>query len=183
MAKTARKESEEVSEVKKPDFAKALRIIRNDVRPAEEMSAAERGKLSGAWKAVEKDANCCRAAAKIFAKLLEMSDETRDDYLRTLYGLMTEAGIGISRDLVDQAEGVEHKFPVAGVPREFTAGDKEWADGGQSSTGPLGNAPMQVKGVGGITGDALPPELAAMAAEGAKPKPRGGAKPKLVTVQ
>jgi hypothetical protein len=177
MAKTARKESEEVSDVKTPDFAKALRIIRNDVRPAEELSAAERGKLSGAWKAVEEDANCCRAAAKIFAKLLEMSDETRDDYLRTLYGLMTEAGIGISRYLVDQAEGKEHNFPVEGVPRDYNASDAEWNEDGATS---IGNAPMQVKGVGGITGDALPPELQAMAAEGAKPK-RGG-KPALVTL-
>jgi hypothetical protein len=167
MAKTARKESEEVSEVKTPDFAKALRIIRNDVRPAEELSAAERGKLSGAWKAVEKDCHLNKPAAKLVAKLLEMSDETRDDFLRTQYGLMTEAGIGISRDLVDLAEAVEHKFPVAGVPRDFTASDAEWNDDGASP---------------GITGDALPPELAAMAAEGAKPKARGGAKPKLVTV-
>lgn len=181
MAKTARKESEEVSEVKKPDFAKALRIIKHDVRPAEELSAQERGKLAGAWKAIEKDARCNRAAAKLFAKLNDMSDENRDDYLRTLYGLMTEAGIGISRDLVDQAEGVEHNFPVAGVPRDFTATDAEWAEDG-ATVSPIGNAPMQVKSAGGITGDALPPELAAMAADGAKPKPRGGAKPKLVTV-
>ena len=181
MAKTAKKESEEVSDVKTPDFAKALRIIHQDVRPAEELSAAERGKLSGAWKAVEKDAHCNRPAAKLFCKLLQMSDETRDDFLRTQYGLMREAGIGISRDLVDQAEGVTHDFPVEGVPRDFTATDAEWNEDGATS---VGKAPMQVKGVTGITGDNLPPELKVMAAEGAKPKPRaGGKKPHLVTVQ
>lgn len=168
MARTARKESEEVAEITKPDFEKALRIIKQDVAPAEENSVSERGKLSGAWKAVEKDCKANRAAAKLVWKLMNMSEELRDDFLRTQYGLMAAAHIGISADLVDAAQGAKvPTMPVVeldGTMRGFTADDVEFEAAGA-----------------GITGDALPPELQAMAEEGAKPKARKSP-PKLVTV-
>jgi hypothetical protein len=107
MAKHARPEAEEGGEIQKPDFEKALRILSNDVRPAEEKNAGSRGDLSAAWKSIENDCHCNKAAAKAYYKLAGMSPETRDDYLRTLYGLMQLGGIGISRDLVDEMEGGE----------------------------------------------------------------------------
>lgn len=173
MARTARKEAEEVSDVIAPDFDKAIRIIRQDVRPAEDSSATERGKLSGAWKAVEKECHCNRPAAKLFAKLMGMNDEARDDFLRTQYGMMRAAKIGITRDLVDIADGVtEQTMPVEeadGSIRGFTAGDAEFEAAG-----------LRVPGVGGFTGDNLPDELKASAEAGKAKKPR--AAPKLVTV-
>jgi hypothetical protein len=165
MAKTARKESEEVSDVIAPDFEKALRIIRQDIAPAEENSASQRGTLSGAWKAVEKDAHCNKAAAKLVWKLLNMSDELRDDFLRSTYGLMAAGKIGISADLVDTAEGkTPGTMPVQeldGTIRQMTASDTEFE-------------------AAGIQGGALPPELKAAAEAGTTKAPPKKAKPVLV---
>lgn len=91
-----------VTQILAPDFAKMKRIFDNDIRPAAEKNAKTRGDLSAAWKAVEDDCHCNKRAAKLLNKLLGESEETRDDFLRTLYGGMKALGIGISRDLVDQ---------------------------------------------------------------------------------
>ena len=137
MAKTARREDEEAQEIVQPDYEKALRIMRADIKPAEEQNAESRGHLSAAWKAIEDEAHVNKAAAKIFRKqVLESSVEKRDDFLRSLYGLMRAAHIGISRDLVDLAEGSEERMPVEGEEEESRAAASP-----------------------GITGDNLPPEL------------------------
>ncbi len=91
-----------VGQIMAPDFAKMKRIFINDLKPADEKSAKSRGDLSAAWGAIEKDAHCNKRAAKLLFKLNGESEETRDDFLRTLYGGMQALGIGISRDLVDQ---------------------------------------------------------------------------------
>lgn len=105
---------DQAGEAAKPDFAKALRIIAGDIKPAEEKNASARGDLSAAWKTIEDECHCNRQAAKAFAKLRGMSEEKRDDYLRTLYGLMQEGGIGISEDLVDlMGDGEAKEMPVA----------------------------------------------------------------------
>ena len=124
MAKTAMRESEEkaAADANKPDFARAIRVMANDIKASDEANAQTRGDLSAAWKVVEEECRCVKGAAKVFFKLRGMSHETRDDYLRTLYGLMSEEGIGISRDLVDQAEGVTKSMPLA------PAGDKPIKD-------------------------------------------------------
>jgi hypothetical protein len=113
MAKKATSEADEVVEILKPDFERAIRIMLNDVKPAEEKNASSRGDLSAAWKAIEDDCHVNKKAAKLFAKLRGMSEETRDDFLRSLYGLMKLGGIGISRDLVDaMEEGDAPTMPV-----------------------------------------------------------------------
>jgi hypothetical protein len=91
-----------VVEVKAPDFSKMKRIFMHDIKPAEEKNAKARGDLSAAWKAIEDDCHCNKRGAKLLHKLYNESEETRDDFLRTLYGGMKALGIGISRDLVDQ---------------------------------------------------------------------------------
>lgn len=93
---------DEVTEVLTPDFEKMKRIFTRDIKPAEEKTAKSRGDLSAAWKAIEDDCHCNKSAAKLLHKLHGMSDETRDDYLRTLYGGMKAMEIGISADLVDK---------------------------------------------------------------------------------
>lgn len=115
MARTAKPEGEEQTiEIKQPDFERALRIMTHDIKPAEEKNASARGDLSGAWKAIEDECHCHKGAAKAFKKLLDMSPEQRDDYLRTLYGLMRLSGVGVRADLVDRAEGNEPPgMPVA----------------------------------------------------------------------
>lgn len=94
-------------QIAQPDFKRAISVLANDINPSEEASASVRGDLSAAWKVIEKDCHVNKGAAKLYNKLARMSDENRDDFLRSLYGLMIEAGIGISADLVDQAGGTD----------------------------------------------------------------------------
>jgi len=101
-------------EVPKPDFERAIKIIRNDLNPLAEESAKTRGDQSAAWKTIEKDCHCNKKAMKQVHALMRMDPELRDDYLRTLYGGMQAAGIGITNDLVDQMGGDDApKMPVA----------------------------------------------------------------------
>ncbi|WP_028970136.1 hypothetical protein [Sphingomonas sp. URHD0057] len=95
----------QVTEVIAPDFAKMKRIFLNDLKPADEKSAKIRGDLSAAWAMIEKDCHLNKRAAKLLFKLNGESEETRDDFLRTLYGGMKALGIGISQDLVDKMSG------------------------------------------------------------------------------
>ncbi len=101
MARPKKNDGPIVEQIMAPDFAKMKRIFLNDLKPADEKSAKSRGDLSAAWGAIEKDAHCNKRAAKLLFKLNQESEETRDDFLRTLYGGMQALGIGISRDLVD----------------------------------------------------------------------------------
>lgn len=94
-----------VEEVLQPDFQKMKRIFLTDLKPADEKSAKARGDLSAAWGAIEKDCHCNKRAAKLLFRLNQESEETRDDFLRTLYGGMKALGIGISQDLVDKMSG------------------------------------------------------------------------------
>lgn len=117
MAKPAKPEADEAVEIQPPDFERAIRIMLNDVKPAEEKNASSRGDLSAAWKAIEEECHVNKKAAKLFAKLRAMSEETKDDFLRSLYGLMQAGGVALNRDLVDLAEGEEPpEMPVADKP-------------------------------------------------------------------
>jgi hypothetical protein len=98
----ARSDNEGVKLLQAPDFAKMKRIFLNDIKPSEEKNAKARGDLSAAWKAIEDECHCNKRAAKLLHRLHTESEETRDDFLRTLYGGMKALGIGISQDLVDK---------------------------------------------------------------------------------
>lgn len=91
---------DQVEEVFEPDFALMKRIFDHDIKPASEGNAKSRGDLSQAWGEIEKTAHCNKRAAKLLFKLRNESEETRDDFLRTLYGGMK--ALGISADLVDR---------------------------------------------------------------------------------
>lgn len=93
---------DEPTEILQPDFEKMARIFSRDIKPAEEKNAKARGDLSAAWKAIEDDCHLNKRGAKLLFKLHGMSEEERDDFLRTLYGGMQALGIGISQDLVDR---------------------------------------------------------------------------------
>lgn len=88
-----------------PDFERAIKVITNDLNPLLEKSAKVRGDQAAGRKVIEDDCHCNKKAAKDFHKLLRMDPELRDDYFRTLRGLLDVSGLGISRDLVDEAEG------------------------------------------------------------------------------
>ena len=91
--------------IENPDFERAIKVITNDLNPLLEKSVKVRGDQAAAWKVVEDDCRCNKKAAKDFHKLLRMDPELRDDYFRTFRGLLEVSGVGISRDLVDEAEG------------------------------------------------------------------------------
>lgn len=101
MARPKKDEGEIVEQILAPDFEKMKRIFARDIKPAAEANAKTRGDLSAAWKAIEDDCHLNKRAAKLLHKLHGESEETRDDFLRTLYGGMKALSIGLSRDLVD----------------------------------------------------------------------------------
>lgn len=90
-----------------PDFDKAAKIIRDDCATITTRSQKLNGDKSAAWKRVQDECHVNKAAAKDAAKIAGMSDEMQSEYLRSLFGLMRPLGIGVRRDLVDLAEGVE----------------------------------------------------------------------------
>jgi hypothetical protein len=96
--------NDEVVETFPPNFQKLKIILLGDIRPAEEKQQSVKGDLSAAWKAVEDEAHCNKKAAKQLHRLRLMSDETRDDYLRTLLGGLEALGLGLTADLVDAME-------------------------------------------------------------------------------
>lgn len=102
MARSDPAKASNVEQVHAPDFEKMKRIFLHDLKPADEKTAKARGDLSAAWGSIEKDCHCNKRAAKLLFKLNGESEETRDDFLRTLYGGMKALGIGISADLVDK---------------------------------------------------------------------------------
>lgn len=101
----AREDKSQLKDVIAPDFAQMKRIFMNDIRPSAEKSAKQRGELGQAYKSIERDCHGDKAGAKLAFKLYEMTDEARDAFLRTAYGLMKALGIGISQDLVDKMSG------------------------------------------------------------------------------
>jgi hypothetical protein len=123
MARTAKPESDEVTEIVKPDFERAIRVMTNDVHPQQEHNAKSRGELSAAWKVIENDCRVNKGAAKAYFKLTGMSDEKRDDYLRSLYGLMKTGNMGISADLVDRMgqNGEAPEMPIVEPAHEGLA--------------------------------------------------------------
>lgn len=92
-------------EVPKADFAKAVKIYREDIKPAQSKVGEFAQEQSTAYKAIKKEANIQPQAAKLAFKLDQMEESKRDDFLRCLRGLFTELKIFMPSDLVDAAQG------------------------------------------------------------------------------
>ena len=96
-----------------PDFEMAASIIRKEVMGDREELSKVQGDLSAAWKRVQDSAHVNKGAAKEALKILQKSDETRADYLRSLSGMLSAFkidGLTINYnpgDLVDLAEDDE----------------------------------------------------------------------------
>ena len=88
-------------EIPKPDFNLAIKLYKEDIRPAQAKVGEFAQEQSTAYKAIKKQAHVHPGAAKLAFKLHEMEDTKRDDFLRSLYGLMKGLDIGLTRDLVD----------------------------------------------------------------------------------
>jgi hypothetical protein len=105
MARAKRKAADEVVEIQKPDFDMARRIYLHDIKPAQGKVSEHAQEMSTAYKEIKKAAHIQPQAAKLSFKLVEMEESKRDDFLRSLNGLLQVFRIFIPRDLVDQAEG------------------------------------------------------------------------------
>lgn len=99
------KKQETVEEVGAPDFALAVRLYRQDIKPAQSKVGEYAQEQSTAFKRIKKEGNIQPQAAKAAFKLDEMEESKRDDWLRSFNGLLKELGIFMPVDLVDAAEG------------------------------------------------------------------------------
>lgn len=95
----------QVEEVHAPDFALAVRIYRQDIKPAQSKVGEYAQEQSTAYKAIKKRAYIQPQAAKLAFKLDDMEESKRDDFLRSFNGLLKELNIFMPTDLVDAAEG------------------------------------------------------------------------------
>ena len=89
-----------------------------------------------------------KAAARVFRKqVLEASPEKRDDFLRSLYGLMRASNLGISRDLVDRMSdsGEGSNFPIEGEGNKPDRGDGAEFDAAAPQA-PAGTPPSEMGG-------------------------------------
>jgi hypothetical protein len=119
MARTARKPPEDGGEIQHKDFAGAVRLYRNDIRPAQSKVGEYAQEQSTAFKAIKKSCGIQPSAAKAVFKLAETEEAKRDDWIRCFVGLCNELKIPLqSNDLVDQAEG--NAPPPARKPKLVT---------------------------------------------------------------
>ena len=115
----ARQEAEQVEEVKGMDFARAVRLFKHDISPAQGKVGEFSQEMSTAYKEIKKHCGIQPQAARAAFKLADMEDDKRDDWLRCFYGLIEELGIGITEDLVDMSEQRQSapEPDVAPIPR------------------------------------------------------------------
>jgi hypothetical protein len=78
----------QVEEIKAPDFERAVKIFRQDIKPANEKSGEHAQSASTGYKAIKKDCHVNTRAAKFVFQLAGESEEKRNDILRSLRGLM-----------------------------------------------------------------------------------------------
>lgn len=108
MGRTARPKSEpQAQEIPQKDFAGAVKIYRQDIKPAKTKQGEFGQEQSTAYKAIKKNCHVQPGAAKVAFSIAEMEDAHRDDYLICLNGLFKELGIDMPRDLVTMADGTE----------------------------------------------------------------------------
>lgn len=102
----------QVEQIAAPDFEKAVRIFRQDIKPANEKSGEHAQTASTGYKAIKKECRVNTRAAKFVFQLSGESEEKRNDILRSLRGLMSAMNIGITDDLVSDAEGEDNAAPI-----------------------------------------------------------------------
>lgn len=118
MAKAAKKQVD--GEIPQPDYELAVKIYRGDILPAENKVGNFSQELSTAYKAIKKNAHIQPAAAKLAFKLDKMEESQRDDFLRSLNGLLKQLKIYMPRDLLDAASGApenENVIPTGDRPK------------------------------------------------------------------
>lgn len=105
MGRPRKKEGTINGEVPKPDFALAVKLYRDDIRPAMGTVGEGAQEMSTAYKAIKKQAHIQPQAARAAFRLVDMEESKRDDWLRSFNGLLKEFKLFMPSDLVDAAEG------------------------------------------------------------------------------
>ncbi len=141
MARPARKQPDEGGgEVPKMDFKTALKVYREDIKPAVGKVGEHSQELSTAYKFLKKQCHIQSGAAKLAFKLDGMEESKRDDFLRGLNGLLKELRIFMPSDLVDAAQGAaagdvipsgERPKPTLVTIPPAVEGDTDLADGAE----------------------------------------------------
>lgn len=107
MARKAQPKVEKTEQVHAPDFALAVRLFRNDIKPAQAKVGEYAQEQSTAYKAIKKNAHVDPAAARLAFRLDGMEENKRDDFLRSLRGLLHELKIFMPLDMLDMAAGAQ----------------------------------------------------------------------------
>lgn len=110
MARTANSENVR-RDVEGPDYQRAVDLIRGPIRTNQSDASSIGQENSTLFKRIEKSMGVHRGAATDFAKIDKMAPEKRDDYLRSLKGMLKVAKFGDFDDLVDRAEKAPDKKP------------------------------------------------------------------------
>lgn len=105
MARAKLKPDDTDGEIKQKDFAQAVRIYRQDIKQAVSKVGEHSQELSTAFKAIKKQCGISSKAAKLAFQLDDMEDFKRDDFLRSLNGMLKELGIYMPTDMIDVANG------------------------------------------------------------------------------
>jgi hypothetical protein len=114
MARQAR--APKVEEIFTPDYAGAVRTYRTDIRSAEGKIGGFAQEMSTAFKHIKKNCHINPGAARLAFKLDRMEEAARDDFLRSLNGLMTELKIFMPKDMLDIANGASATSDESVIP-------------------------------------------------------------------
>lgn len=129
----AKLKADDDGEVKQKDFAGAVRVYRQEIKKAVSKVGEHSQELSTAYKHIKAHCHISSKAAKMAFQLDDMEDFKRDDFLRSLNGLLEELGIFMPTDMIDVANGAvagESAIPTGTreKPRLVTVGTGDETD-------------------------------------------------------
>ena len=122
MAKNDNEEDGAV-EIKVHDYDLAMKIVKNDIMPANSKSGEYAQEASTAYKAIKKQCHLQPGSVKDAIKIADKEEAKRDDYLRGLAEMVNRlTGQALltfnGHDLVDRAEGKEGLLSAVTAPRK-----------------------------------------------------------------
>lgn len=137
MARTARKpKDDDTGEVKPKDYGLAKKLYTQDIKPAVAKAGEFMQEASTAYKSIKKQANIQPQAAKLAFKLVNMEEAKRDDFLRSLGGLLKEFNIAIVPiDMVDMMQQADDGYAR---PRPSLVAVSTPSDGTETDLGDAG---------------------------------------------
>lgn len=123
MAEETENDGEGAVEVKAHDYELAMKIVKNDILPANSKSGEYAQEASTAYKAIKKQCHMQAGSVKDAIKIADKEEAKRDDYLRGLanmVNLLTGQNLLTfnSHDLVDRAEAKEDLLAAATAPKK-----------------------------------------------------------------